>query len=480
MTSTNNNAYNQLCLDKLKLKYDVGIYTNPKDVEKAFLICRNTLIQEFESECKKITTMLSAFSFLSNYSKIVVESITDPKEYDKIIRKRMCKIVFSELTKNNLVNSQTNEIDESFLYKLMYLTDALSFLSQNQYNFYLNNNKGFQLELLEDCYAFTLYDKDFALKIDEIAKQMKPDYFKGRFGDECQIIEFREATIDAFGDVANRFYNVLFSGEVSPDAIIDLTGWYKKFQDNSFLNGLLLRKKDVSLLASYKHPQSAYRSRYRPILQLCIGGKQHCITTPGMIFEALSEHITNQLPFGILPNEWKNNNKISEFAKKWKDKHGQWLDDEVQKILEMNKLIFLRNIKSIDSVKLDDEPSSTGNGNIGEIDFIVVNTKKQNINVIEDKFIKTTYDSASFGNDKFKFTQGKKAYEKQLLIKFEWIKNNLAHLENELKKDNDGFNNCISNYSVKCCFVTNSPTYYRFFSKYPIFPVNELSEYLKK
>lgn len=501
-------GYNKLCTDNLKLNFKIGIHTNSNDVDKAFIICRDTLIQEFESECKNITTTFSAFSFLRTYSIISTkpkDCTANPKDIEKnIVAKRMCKNVFSELTKNNLVYSPINEIDDLLSDKLMCLIDSLFYLSQDQHSFYLNNNKGFQLDLFEDCCAFTLYDEGLALKQQEISKQVGPDYFQGSIGDECHIIDFMKATIEAFGNVASRFYNKVFNDNSpifidadklsepeffkllsqplqrsnSPDRIIDLTELYKEFPNDCFLNGFLLRREDVSMLESYKHPQSAKRSRYRPILQLCIDGEQYCITTPYMVSEALSEHITNQLPFASLPCEWKQNKEISEFAKEWKNLHDKWLDDEVQKILELNKLVFLRNKKAIDGVNLEEEPSSVKCRNIGEIDFIVVDTKKQKISVIDTKFIKTKYNPASFGDDKSKFTQGKKPYEEQLFIKFEWIQNNLEHLQKELKRE--GITIYINKYAVDLFFITNAPTYYSFFSTYPIIPVNDLSRYLSK
>jgi hypothetical protein len=501
------NYCNRLCTDQLKLSFEIGIHTNSCDVEKAFFICRDILIQEFESECTKITTTYSAFSFLSSYSAVSLkmqnENINNVEIPHNIIFKRLCKYVFSELTKRNLIWSSMNEIDDKLTDKLMHLTDSLFKLSQEQYCFYMNDNKGFQLELLDDCCAFTLNDDQLVEKQNSISKQITPYFFKGSVGEDSHIEEFQTATIKAFGEAAASFYDFIFNPTgnvfidaeqiteqefiklvsqpspktVSPESIIDLTSLYSQYPNNCFLNGLLLKKENVSMLKTYKNPHTANRSRYRPILQLCINGILHYVTTPFLVYESLDELILNQMPFASLPNEWKTNKEMVDFVNGWKNMHDKWLDDKVQEYLEKGKYVFLRNRKAIDGIDLEKEPSSIIGRNVGEIDFIIVDTNRPKIFVTDTKYIKTKYDFASFGEDKSKFTQGKKPYNEQLFIKYEWIKSNLLHLQKDLQKDGTILE--LANYSVDLFFITNAPSYYSFYSKYPIIPVDKLITYLE-
>lgn len=463
-------GYNSLCTDKLKGLFSIGIHTDPKSVDIAFKECRDILITEFASECKKITTTYSMYSLLQSYSYIAAKGKSSNCD---IVAKSCLRNIILETVKNKLCESHDNKINKALREKLFFLTKSLNKLSQDQYNFYLNDNKGFQLELYENCCAFTLYDEQLCEKLNAIASQFTPDYFKGTILNNNLLLAFKESTISAFGDVASELYDTLFN-QIPPDRIVDLTELFTKYTENPFLKGLLLRKENVSLLESYTHPHKANRPRFRPILELNIEDTTRYITTPYLVFEAIDEHVLNQLPFGLLPKEWKSNNEISSLAKKWKEDHDKWLDDKVQLVLEKHKLIFARNRKSVDGINLDKEPSSIEGRNVGEIDFIIVDKQKHKVSVIDTKFIKTKYHMASFGDDKSKFTKGPKPYEEQLFIKSEWVSNNLDRVWCELNLKGEE----TEKYSIDLYFITNAPSYYNFFSKYPIIPVANLERHI--
>lgn len=209
--------YTQLCIAKLSECFGFGIHNNPKDVDRAFKICQDFLIAEYENELKKINTTTVIGWFLESYTNFCKTlenstNLTDKEIMSIIINKLICKNVFLQITQNVITSFENTLFTQEVMDKLYYLTFSLSKLTQNQQFFYLYDRKHYQLELYEDCYAFTLSDKSY----------IKYPSFNwneniGFIVKNEHIEQFKEQTINAFGDVAEEFYNILFH-----PSIIDL------------------------------------------------------------------------------------------------------------------------------------------------------------------------------------------------------------------------------------------------------------------
>lgn len=462
---------NQKCLNKLIETFGEGVHTN--DVDKVFVICRDSLISQFKEECMKIGNVRTAINMMHTYCAEGLDLEqkkwnNDLEKQKKIDAKMVCRRFFSELPNLKLCESNTTDKQE-VLNNLFNLSVALSYLSQEQYTFYLNGNKGFQIEILRDCFSFTMNDEALIQKNSLLADNLPFDYLKGAVKSIDRIDDFINKTIDVYGEPASELYNVIFHDDNSM-LIIDLTFIFKNYRGDEFLQGWVLKKNDDSVLRFYKSPHTAERSRNRPIFKLIIDDEIHYITTPYIFWEAMNEIVFNQLPFAKKPEEWKNEQIIS-YANGLKNKHDSLLDDEVQMVLENNQYLFLRNKKSIDNIDLIYEKSNVSKRNVGEIDFIIIDTHHGTVYVTDTKFIRTKYDFAAFGADSAKFEQD---YNEQLYVKYQWV---CEHLQNLQKEINDSID--ISDFSVDLFFITNAPSFARFFSKYPIIPVAELKDFLK-
>lgn len=489
-----------MCLCEIKNKYGLGIHTKSKIVESAFIFCRDILIRQFEETCASISFIDDAFFFMRLYSK---ESIMfqngEADNINQILHtKQLCKNVFLELTKANLKGFNFDYTDQELFDKLSKLTFSLSKLSQQQYIFYLNNNKGFQVEIYDDCYDFTINNSNLYKIYQYNLKNIAYDYLKGSLETESQIIEFIEKTKEIYREAAESFYELVTNKHLSDidnisekqfieilssekvedydgDEIIDLSMIVNRYNDSEFLQGLILRSTDVSLKKMYQSPHTANRTRSRPILQITVDNQIKYFTTPFMAFEAIAELTYNEIPFNVLPKEW-HNAVIKEYAQKSKDNHDSLLDDLVERHLKDIGLIYLRNATSINNIDLIHEPSTEMDRNIGEIDFIFVDSIKKIVFVSDTKYLRTKYDFSSAGSDMRKFVSNKKSYNDQLYIKFVWIKEHILDLEKEFSKS---VKKCdLNDYSVSLLFITNAPTLYRFFAKYPIVPVSELRQFV--
>lgn len=490
-------GYNLLCTKELQTQLNIGVHTEPNEIEWAFSVCIDSLIKEFKEQCKKINTTNKVYYFFNFYTELceIIEKSAIMK-IDKIekfiMAKWMCKFVFSQITGNKIISSEAID-DENNIDKLMCLTSSLYKLIQERQLYYLFDKNGIQLELLDDCCAFTLIDESYNIKPDT-----KWNEYVGHVSNENHIIEFQETTIQAFGTEAEDFFDIVFSQEEIIDLdtlhfeefkyiaekadfsrykIINISTLYQKYPASQFLKGLTLRNKDVDLFKELNNPNSAYRVRNRPILELDINNKTTYITFPQLVFEALAELIENQIPFDNLPDEWCENIVMRNFSKKWKEQHDTWLDDMVQNVLDKHSYTYLRNIKGIDGINLEKEESVIKDRNVGEIDYIIIDNSRKIVHVVDTKFIKVKSNPASLCSDKYKFTGGKKPYDDQLFIKYEWIRCNLNHVQNELKRRQVIVD--ILTYKVELFFITNAPTFYSNISKYPIISIRKLIPYLE-
>ena len=482
--------YDAMCVDALKERFKIkdGIYKDPKFIEDSLKFCRDIIISEFEKEATRIVSFNLVCNNLADYSFISVNQPTLLDEKLKhtlyVIKRKQYKYLFSEIVKFKLHNDQSNT-DNTLRINLLYLTNILHMISENLYMFYINNNSGMQLILENKNFEYKFFDNSFNLKKKQIIEITTFDFFKGKIGGQELIDKFLDTATSAFGDVVNNFRDVVFEEFIKltnskqeirkrlPDEVVDISGLYYNFPNNPFLQGLTLKGDSVSLLTNFTHPHKAYRSRYRPILELNIDGNPRYITTPYLVFEALGEHITNQIPFGNLPEEWQVNKMMTNYSSKQRDEHDKWLDDLVENVLVDNNLIFLRNKKSIDGMSLNEQPSSIDGMNVGEIDFIIVDIKQKMISVVDCKHLKTKYDFANFGDDKSKFVKGKDPYEPRLSIKHKWVYNNLVRVQNEINRLYCSRYD-ILDFNVDLYFITNAPSFYSFFSKYPIIPISQL------
>lgn len=511
--SDRNNYINE-CTKILRKQFEVGIYSNDLSIIKAYELCLDFYISEFEKESLAFNTLKDAIGVVEMYSTIALQYSKDKKPTDCIVASRMLKYLMGQLTRIDIKSNKNCSVNDSMISRLFHLTRLMAELTQKIYSYYINNNTGFDLELYEDCFDFTISDTQLADKLNGVVGKNKIaniggfQYHPGNpmnvffemadeaFG-ECVVddlltsIHYCDSTtvIDCNQISEKEFIEIISAKQTfNPmrrrgNEIIDLTDLYSKYPNNIFLNGLTLRGAEVDLKRNITHPHSNYtRTRFRPVLELTVDGSKRYFTTVFMFDEAINEHITNQIPFDIIPQEWLTIEIFRKYAKKQNEERATWIEGYLETILKKNNLSYIRNKKSINGMDLDKEPAVNG-GNVGEIDFLVVNHDRKKIYVVECKCLKSYYDFPSFSLDKGKFEgssknkdKEEKTYNKQLHDKFYWVSNNMNDVRAELIKNHiellDG------SYTVDCLFLTDSKSYYSFSSLYKIFSRDEIEDYL--
>ena len=301
-----------------------------------------------------------------------------------------------------------------------------------------------------------------------------PDWLKGA----CFVDEYFNETLNSielyFGDAASSIF-ALFMENTNSDnddrcRTLEVTDIVNKFKLDPFINGLILRKQNVNLRNSIHKPHDInLRSRFRPIIEVKVNGIERYVTTKHLIFEALDQLITNQIPFGELPKEWLQNPQIVKYSHNQQNIHDKWLENPTEIIISKNKFIYLRNVENINGINIIKASVGNSTKTVGEIDFIIVDSKKSTIYIADCKYIKRKDNFASFAIDRNSFEK-EKGYNTKLANKIDWISNHKSDLAKELQID-------LSLFTVEGLFITNSYVYYGNYSRYPIIAIDFLNGY---
>lgn len=151
------------------------------------------------------------------------------------------------------------------------------------------------------------------------------------------------------------------------------------------------------------------------------------------------------------------------------------LEDKVEEILRKRGLRYIRNIKSFkrpsaDNINIDNEIA-------GEIDFILIDKKRNKIIVADSKYNKSRYEAVGFRTDNTNFIT---KYEPKLQKKVDWVSGNKLIVQEHFKiiyniRDLD-----IAKYEVIGLFFINTPTFYMFNGAYKAITLNQLDNYLSE
>jgi hypothetical protein len=224
-------------------------------------------------------------------------------------------------------------------------------------------------------------------------------------------------------------------------------------------------------------PHSINRFLYRPVLIWTVDNKEYCILGIFSFREAISNLYLNAFPWGKAPEEWKSNAKFKKFIDKKSDEHDKWLDDAVEKEIQVIGIIYDRDVKSIRTKK---GYISIDNKNCGQLDFLCVNKLTKKIFVIECKHLLGRYDMANQKIDFYNFTvdNNNKAYNKTIQRKIEWLKNNITAVEEHFQFSENDPTLSISDYTIEGFFIINTPTFYMYNSDIRIYTYHEVAKVL--
>ncbi|MFR9498095.1 MAG: hypothetical protein SNI05_06650 [Rikenellaceae bacterium] len=494
--------YLKICHAELLRYYNVSEapYVSDAIVANACAICINTLVSVFEDIIQNIVKSTSDVRFLMTaYSELKEMVNLDPRCNYGL--RKLCRHAIGELPKLELTHSSDINIDAINLSRLFCITELIEGFVQKM-SIVAMITDAFQLELYDNIFAITiiphsLYGK-LQPKINEISS--RENIFRGSCYSEQQGVTELNHIEDLFEEDATSFLDrhlgqdypmIINADEISESdfmgiisgniiclpnhcEIVEYTDIVTENKESQFLNGLIYMRGNINMLNSILKPYNkSTKMRFRPIIEIKVDGVLRYVTTRHITFEAIDQIISNLIPYGELPLEWEQNQKVKEFAKYQKQIHESQLMDPAEEIIKRKELVCLRNKKSINGIDLDNViVPDTDNKRVGEIDFIIIDHSKRIVYVNDCKYMKRQDNFAGFRNDKSKFF-GEKGYNKKLSYKLWWVSNHLNEVAAELKcKIN------ISDYKVLGFFTTNSFVYYGLVSEYPIIHLSDLDRYL--
>lgn len=316
--------------------------------------------------------------------------------------------------------------------------------------------------------------------------QLRTDYERGTFDlqafqklktaiEECFQIEYGFAASQIF-DI-KKHHSDLDSQTIQPHILAEnlvLAYGISEESAKDFYNGLTLGRVNKMALEDlvYK-PYSLNRHMYRPILIYHIGGEDRALVGYQKFNESIVTLATNAMHWNVLPKEWLNNRCMQLFMNKMSREHDKILEDEVQKVLESEHLLFVRNIKSFkqpngNNVNIDNQTA-------GEIDFIILNGKLKKIFVADSKYNRARYETVGFRNDLANFVSD---YEPKLAKKLNWVKGNVQLVQNHFRIIYNQRDLNLEGFSVEGVFFINTPTFYMFNGNYNAITLNSLRSFI--
>lgn len=307
-----------------------------------------------------------------------------------------------------------------------------------------------------------------------------PDYVMDKKGS----VDFRKAVQEHFGLEYDKIWQVIvilmeewklpYCACVSADCegfVRDIAGYCDVSPESikNFLSGMTLSKENMlSMTDLLKKPHSLNRLLYRPFLVWSIAGKPYYVFGTASLFEAEHSLHLNAIPWQKIPFEWEKNNGFKKYAQNKHDEHDKWLDDQVEKIIRDERLVYQRTVKRLDTKS---ESYSLLVKDLGEIDFIILSPAVKKIWIADCKHLIGRYDMVNQLNDYDHFVKdGKhKSYNTRLQLKVDWLTENIQVLEEhfQLREKNPSLS--LDGYQLEGIFFINTPTFYMYNSAMRIF-----------
>jgi len=351
-------------------------------------------------------------------------------------------------------------------------------------------------KMVEECHYIDFNEEEY-IKVDwqhhygivykELFPLLSEDYEKATF-DENAVDELKTKINECFNINYDYAGGVIFEIKkhhnpkdpslqtIEPYVLpINLSKQFNISEESAklFYNGLTItRENKLSIENVILKPYSTERYMFRPILVFTIRGVKRALVGTEKFVESVMVLSTNALHWNAMLSEWKENPCISKFVIKKGNEHDKILEDEIEKIVKKNNLIFSRSIKSLtqkgDNVNIE-------NATVGEIDFIIVNFETKTVFITEVKYNRARYEPVGFRND---YSNFKRTYEKKMTRKVKWIKENLSILSEHFSILNNLQNLDLSDFTIEGVFFINTPTFYMFNGDYEAITLKNISDYL--
>lgn len=310
--------------------------------------------------------------------------------------------------------------------------------------------------------------------------------------DNSGFLDFQTAINNCFGINYDDLCKILIPKtveKIEQDIPKDLAcSWTKIIQElvnifnvsdenaENFIKGLILsRETKLNIKEVPVRPSNNKRLKYRPILIWNIDGNEYPVITEYNFNHAIEEIVFNKINWGEdkVPEEWLRNQCFKKFVIEKNKAVESILNDDIEKSIKQRNFTYDQDISKL---LIENSSINIDIPECGQIDFLLINKKV--LYIIECKDLMTRYDIVDCMNDYNKFVkQTKKGFNHRLKLKIDFIKKNLSNVIKHFKiKSNVIIDDISETHGI---FVINTPTYYKYESKYKIYTINEFNDFLE-
>lgn len=281
------------------------------------------------------------------------------------------------------------------------------------------------------------------------------------------------ATIQAIHENADGGKFILDEWWIFPQNLENLYGIPYK-NGEQFFRGLTLTKENkMSLGEAVYKPHNINKYLYRPFLVYNVEGADLTFVGDKSFVESIMSLTTNAIGWGKFPEEW-NNECFAAYVKRKVSANDKILEDEAEKILDSAGIIFDRNIKYLR--RWNGQHLNIDNPECGEIDFLFLHNSI--IYIADSKHQLARYDMNNFRNDYAYFETNKKAYNKTIKRKIEFLSNMASQLEEHFQVLQNDRNFKLGSFEVEGIFIVNTPTFIMYNNAYRIYTLKDFSEFI--
>lgn len=493
--------YRPIISKELIREFGVGPFET-NEVTKALFFTLKWYVEEFLYVLKNETDlafyqglfMLHEFSCefqraLPNKSPIEEMSDQDFALYRRILKLALEQACDIPLVINETFTPNYIKVKEDVIEDLLYLGNFIFTCSNLLAEQHLVEDSVDLKFTKEEQYYFD-HKHHYGIIIDEVMKIINEHAKKAVTG-KSDFDDFVLASKKCLGvdyDKAIATIQLIHEGMKSRGGKLVLDEWfiYPKNLENlygipyekgaAFYKGLTLSKDNkLPILEAVYRPHNINRYLFRPFLVWNVNGKDLTIVGDGIFIESIGSLCINTFGWNEYPIEW-DNACFKTFIKKKVSLNDKILEDEAERILKINSIIYDRNITHLK--KWNNQNINIDNESCGEIDFIIIIDNK--VIIADSKHLKSRFDMNNFKNDYAAFETNKKSYNKTMNRKLLFLKDKIQEIQEHfqvLKNDRD-FR--INADKLEGIFIVNTPTFIMLNNEHRIYTIKDFDDLARR
>lgn len=438
-------------------KYGPGPFS---DSETVIMITNDSfdfLIYEFNSIIQKETSRTFynyVFTMMESGIQLWQEFISGQplekiEETDFASHQRTLRLILEQATE---VNIKTDSITSSYMPMLIRKLEDLIYLG---YWIYGCASIISEIKIVGNCYEVDFDENNvigFGRKepynfiFDKFTKEIISGYSEGIF-DEVAFNDLRKALNDTLGidygpsiSLALELKKYICSHNTDyctyPFHLLpqNYSNFFKldyKIAED-YYSGLTISKRNkLTTKDSVLKAHSLERYFYRPILELNIDSEDRVLVSFDKVSESIVSLSINAINWNKAPHEWMKNKKFKQFIQNKAALHDKILEDHIENILKNNNIYYDRNVISLKP--LNGPQVRIDIPDVGEIDFIYLDTKYHLIVVADSKYHVTRYDMMAHRAD---FSNFVNEYEPKLQNKINYLSSHKKLIEEHFENIN--------------------------------------------